>query len=225
MAELRDDAFLLRRVAYGDSSYIIHVLSRTHGRLSLMARGARRAKSPFRASLEPLYELHLGWRPGRTGMGTLSDADRGAPVVDAALSPEGLQLCAVAASLYQEGDPQGFEELSNAFAVLTARTPRAGTPGGMLAGVWSLLDAQGLLGPLDHCWQCGQACDDLCWHAAECRCEACGGGQSLSRGIRRAIPALMQSAGVSLSSADLTMWAGMIQDVLRRHGIRPLNMI
>jgi len=220
MAELQDDAFLLRRVAFGDSSYIIHALCRNHGRICLMARGARRSKSPFRASLEPLYALQLSWRPGRTGMGSLSDVQRGAEMVDGAHSPEGLQLCAVASHLYQEGDPQGYIELQRAYELLASRTASLS---GMLAGVWSLLDDQGLLGPLDHCWQCGEPCEDLAWHAAECRCMACGGGERLSRGIRRAIPAFMQSPRVTLSPADLTMWAGMIQDVLRRHGIRPLN--
>lgn len=221
MADPDDDAFLLRRVAFGDSSYIIHVLSRSHGRLALMARGARRAKSPFRASLEPLYALHICWRPGRTGMGTLMDVQRGAALVDGAHSPEGLQLCAVAAHLYQEGDPQGFVELQRAFEVLAERPHLSG----VLAGVWSLLGDQGLLGPLDHCWQCGEACEDLAWHAAECCCRDCGGGEVLSRGLRRSVPAFMQSTRVAMSSADLTTWAGMIQDVLRRHGIRPLNML
>jgi DNA repair protein RecO (recombination protein O) len=220
MVEYRDNAFLLRRIAYGDSSYIIHILARIHGRLALMARGARRAKSPFRASLEPLYALQLTWRPGRTGMGTLIDVERGTAMVDGSRSPEGLQLCAVAAHLFQEGDPQGFDEMQRAFAMLAARAPQ----GGMLAGVWSLLDDQGLLGPLDHCWHCGRASDVLAWNEAECRCAACGGGEPLSLGLRRAVPAFMQSPRVSLSAADLTMWGRMIQDVLRQHGIRPLNM-
>jgi DNA repair protein RecO (recombination protein O) len=220
VTEFRDDAFLLRRVAYGDSSYIIHVLARTHGRLALMARGARRSNSPFRASLEPLYRLELGWRPGRTGMGTLTDIERGCEMVDAAHSPEGLQLCAVAAHLFQEGDPQGFAELQRAFGMLAERKPQDG----MLAGIWALLDDHGLLGPLDRCWHCGRESEVLGWKEAECRCPACGGGEPLSPGLRRAVPALMRSPRVSLSRVDLTMWARMIQDVLRLHGIRSLHI-
>lgn len=220
MAEFRDEAFLLRRVAYGDSSYIIHVLAKAHGRLPLMARGARRPKSPFRSTLEPLLELQVSWRPGRTGMGTLVDVERGAAVVDGTRSPEGLQLCAVAAQLFQEGDPQGFAELQHAFALLDERKPQDG----MLAGVWSLLDDHGLLGSLDCCWHCGRESEVLGWQEAECRCPACGGGESLSLGLRRAVPALMGSPRVSLTKADLTMWTRMIQDVLRQHGIRSLHM-
>jgi len=221
MAEQKDTAFLLRRIAYGETSYIIHMLGQTHGRLTLMARGARRAKSPFRATLEPLHALYLTWRPGRTGMGTLTDVERGAEIVDGMHSPEGLQLCAIAAHLFQDGDPHGFAELSRAFGVLATRSPQTG----MLAGVWSLLDDQGLLGPLDHCWHCGATCEAPAWFEAECRCVACGGGERLSPGLRRAIPAFMQSPQVRLSTADLTMWGRMIQDVLRQHGIRPLSAL
>jgi len=221
MAELNDDAFLLRRIAYGDTSYIIHVLGRTHGRLTLMARGARRPKSPFRATLEPLHVLRLTWRPGRTGMGTLTDIERGAELVDASHSPEGLQLCAIASHLFQDGDPHGFNELEGAFALLAGRSSQ----GGLLAGVWSLLSDHGFLGGLDHCWHCSEPSQQLAWFEGECRCAACGGGEILSPGLRRAVPAFMQSTRVMLSSQDLTMWARMIQDVLRRHGIRPLTAI
>jgi len=221
MAEQQDDAFLLRRIAYGDTSYIIHVLGRTHGRLTLMARGARRPKSPFRATLEPLHALHLTWRPGRTGMGTLTDVERGAERVDGVHSPEGLQLCAIASHLFQDGDPHGFNELERAFALLAGRSSQAG----LLAGVWSLLTDHGFLGALDHCWHCGESSEQLAWFEGECRCAACGGGETLSPGLRRAVPAFMQSTRVMLSSPDLTMWARMIQDVLRRHGIRPLSAI
>jgi DNA repair protein RecO (recombination protein O) len=221
MAELQDSAFLLRRIAYGDTSYIIHLLGQAHGRLTLMARGARRPKSPFRASLEPLHMLRITWRPGRTGMGTLVDVDRGEEMVNGEHSLEGLQLCAIASHIFQEGDPHGFAELQRALGLLATRPPQDG----MLAGAWSLLDEHGLLGPLDCCWQCGAASETLFWHEAECRCVDCGGGETLSPGLRRSVPASMASPRVRLSAADLTMWSRMIQDVLRQHGIRPMNVV
>ncbi|MDX8391774.1 MAG: DNA repair protein RecO [Mariprofundaceae bacterium] len=220
MAELEDSAFLLRRVAYGDTSYIVHFLGRTQGRFTLMARGARRPKSPFRATLEPLHGLHLTWRPGRTGMGTLIDVDRGEACVDGARSLEGLQLCAVAAQLFRDGDPHGFNELQRAFSLLAERQAQTG----MLAGVWQLLSDSGLIGSLDHCWQCAGAATNLGWQNAELHCPACGGGDPLSVGLRRTIGALMQRATVRMSGYDLTVWQGMIQDVLRQHGLQPMNI-
>ncbi|HKI61379.1 MAG TPA: recombination protein O N-terminal domain-containing protein, partial [Mariprofundaceae bacterium] len=51
MAELNDAALLLRRIPYSETSLVCHFLTENHGRIVLMARGARRAKSAFRASL------------------------------------------------------------------------------------------------------------------------------------------------------------------------------
>jgi len=220
MAELQDSALLLRRVAYGDTSYIVHFLGKTQGRFTLMARGARRPKSPFRASLEPLHELRLTWRAGRTGMGTLTDVERGGMCMDTSRSLEGLQLCAVAAQLFRDGDPHGFNELLRAFKLLAERQPDSG----MLAGVWQLLSDSGLIGPLDHCWQCASAAADLGWQHAELHCPDCGGGDLVSVGLRRTIAALMHSAMVRMSARDLTMWQAMIQDVLRQHGLKPMNV-
>ncbi|HXH64131.1 MAG TPA: DNA repair protein RecO, partial [Mariprofundaceae bacterium] len=118
MGEIRDRALLLRRIPYGDSSLVIHLLTEHHGVLSLMARGARRAKSPLRAALEPLYALSVAWRAGRTGMGTLTDIERHEPLLPPALAGAGLQLVALAAALYREGDPHGFVELHRGLHLL-----------------------------------------------------------------------------------------------------------
>ncbi|MDX8403175.1 MAG: DNA repair protein RecO, partial [Mariprofundaceae bacterium] len=111
MAELKDRALLLRRIPYSDTSLICHFLTEQHGRITLMVRGARRAKSPFRAALAPLYALNISWRPGRTGMGSLVDIDRGEKLLDESLDLAGLELCALASGLFHEGDPHGYEEL------------------------------------------------------------------------------------------------------------------
>jgi len=220
MAEIKDTAFLLRRVAYGDTSYIMHFLGKNQGRFTLMARGARRPKSPFRPQLEPLHELRLSWRAGRTGMGTLTDAARGIERVDAAHGLEGLQLCAIAAQIFQDGDPHGFDELQRAFSLLSERPADIG----MLTGIWQLLSDNGLIGELDHCWHCASAAEELSWREAEMRCSGCGGGVPLSAGLRRTIAAVMNSTTVRMSARDLTMWQQMIQDVLRQHGLKPLKV-
>jgi len=220
VAELKDTAFLLRRVAYGDTSYIIHFLGKVQGRFTLMARGARRPKSPFRPRLEPLHELQLTWRAGRTGMGTLTDVERGSERVDASRGLEGLQLCAIAAQVFRDGDPHGFAELARAFSLLSERQPYTG----MLTGIWQLLSDNGLIGSLDHCWHCACADEHLSWRNAEMCCSDCGGGAPVSAGLRRAITAMMSTTTVRMSKRDLTMWQGMIQDVLRQHGLKPVNV-
>lgn len=218
MTEIRDDALLLRRIPYGDTSFIIHVLTREHGRISLMARAARRAKSPFRATLAPLCKLTISWRPGRTGMGTLVDVERGNALLEETRNLEGLQLNALAAGLFREGGVHGYVELSHACRILGERKEDSG----LLAGAWDLLQKEGWLGSLDHCWHCANAANQLIWSNAELRCTACGSGPELGPGLRKGILGHMQSSKVYLPSHDLAMWRQMIQDVLCHHGLKPL---
>jgi len=218
MAEIRDAVLLLRRIPYGDTSFIIHVLAREHGRISLMARGARRAKSPFRATLAPLCELMIAWRPGRTGMGALVDVERGGPLLEEARSLEGLQLNAMAAGLFHGGEVHGYVELRHALCMLNEREGDSG----LLAGAWSLLQQEGWLGPLDHCWRCANAAKVFQWDDAELCCPTCGKGPEVSLGLRKGIPGNMRNSRICLSSRDLEMWRRMIQDILRHHGLKPL---
>jgi len=218
MAEIRDAALLLRRIPYGDTSLIVHILAREHGRISLMARGARRAKSPFRAALAPLCELVLSWRPGRTGMGTLVDVERGMALLDEPRNLEGLQLNALAAGLFHEGEAQGYVELSHAFRILGERKEDSG----LLAGAWYLLGKQGWVGALDHCWRCANAGKTFQWSNAELCCSICGKGREVSAGLRKGILGHMHNSKVLLSPHDLGMWGRMIQDILQHHGLKPL---
>ncbi len=218
MAEMRDAALLLRRIPYGDTSLILHVLTREHGRISLMARGARRAKSPFRAVLAPLCSLIITWRPGRTGMGTLVDTERGSALLGEERSLEGLQLTALAAGLFREGEIHGYAELIYAFGILAERQQNSG----ILAGAWYLLQKSGWAGPLDYCWHCASVGDIFQWKNAELCCPACGKGMAVSVGLRKGILGHMCNPRVYFPPCDLEMWRLMIQDILRHHGLKPI---
>jgi DNA repair protein RecO (recombination protein O) len=67
-------AFLLHHRDYSDSSRIVELLTRGHGRISLFARGAKRAKSPFRPLLQPFVPLLVSWSGGTDG-GQLTGAE------------------------------------------------------------------------------------------------------------------------------------------------------
>jgi len=102
---------LIRRIPYGDTSLICHFFTGEHGRVALMARGARRPKGGFRASLEPLHALQISWQPGRTGMGTLVDIHRGQGLLEPSLLLDGLELMAIESRLFQAGGPVTFTHL------------------------------------------------------------------------------------------------------------------
>jgi DNA repair protein RecO (recombination protein O) len=216
MAELRDEALLLRRIPYGDTSLICHFLTEQHGRITLMVRGAKRPKSPFRASLEPLYALQISWRPGRSGMGGLADIQRGQSLLEPSLSLDGLELLAIVSRLFQEGDPHGFEETHAALKLLGERKEH-----NLLVAVWHLLDAAGWLGDLLHCWKCGKEAEQaMFWQQAHLVCESCGGGMTVSAGLRKSIAGILSGNHIRLSAGDADTWREMVRSVLKEHGIK-----
>ncbi len=58
---LDEPAFVLHQYAWSESSLILEVLSRQHGRVALVAKGVKRPTSQFRAVLLPLQPLRLSW--------------------------------------------------------------------------------------------------------------------------------------------------------------------
>jgi len=67
-------AFVLHATPWRETSLIVDVLSRDHGRLPLVARGAKRPTSQFRGLLAPFGSLALSWS-GRGEVRTLVRAD------------------------------------------------------------------------------------------------------------------------------------------------------
>jgi len=75
-----EPAWLLHHRPFRDSSQILDVLSRDHGRLALVARGSRGAKSKLRGILRPFLPLQISWVI-RSDLGTLTGAEmNGAPL-------------------------------------------------------------------------------------------------------------------------------------------------
>ncbi len=67
-------AYILHHRAFRDTSQILEVLSRDHGRLSLMSKGSLSAKSRLKAVLQPFQPLLLSWS-GKGEMQTLTSAE------------------------------------------------------------------------------------------------------------------------------------------------------
>jgi recombinational DNA repair protein (RecF pathway) len=61
LPQVLDRALLLRRFAYGESSLVVQALTREHGRLHLIAKGAYRPTSRFYAALDLFDTLELTW--------------------------------------------------------------------------------------------------------------------------------------------------------------------
>ena len=67
-------AYILHKRPYRETSQIIEVFSRDHGRVCLMSKGSRGARSPVGGLLQPFRPLLLGWQ-GRGEMPSLRTVD------------------------------------------------------------------------------------------------------------------------------------------------------
>lgn len=78
---LLEPGYLLHQRPYRNSSLIVECLTARHGRLCLVARGARRAESRQRSLLQAFQPLRLSW-VSRSEMGNLTLAEAAAPAHD-----------------------------------------------------------------------------------------------------------------------------------------------
>jgi len=67
-------AFVLHHRPFRDTSQLLDVVSREYGKVTLVARGSRAAKSKFRGVLRPFQSLRLSWFL-RSDLGTLTGAE------------------------------------------------------------------------------------------------------------------------------------------------------
>ncbi|RBJ67219.1 DNA repair protein RecO, partial [Pseudomonas sp. MWU12-2534b] len=70
----KQSAYILHTQPYRETSLLLEVLTRDHGRFSLVARGARRPRSDLRGVLLPFQPLTLSWF-GKGELRTLHGAD------------------------------------------------------------------------------------------------------------------------------------------------------
>ncbi len=73
-----EEAFVLHRRPYRNTSLLLEAFSRKRGRVGLVARGARRGRAPLAGVLQPFVPVLLSWR-GQGELATLTDAEAAGP--------------------------------------------------------------------------------------------------------------------------------------------------
>jgi DNA repair protein RecO (recombination protein O) len=158
---LRTEAIVLRSIRYGEADRILHLYTPDHGRLSAIAKGARRARSRFGARLEPFFRITAMLHEGRGEMYTVTGADTIDPHAglreSAAALDAAARACDAVARLFETGDPhpEVFALLGNELSLLAGR-PAAATPANGLAFRLKLLLAAGIVPQLGSCAGCGE---------------------------------------------------------------------
>ena len=159
---LKTEGIVLRSLRYGEADRILHLYTPDRGRVSVIAKGVRRAKSRFGGRLEPFFRLNLVLYEGRSELLTVTSAETVAahPRLreDAAALDGAARACEAVARVFDDGDPHRgvYHLLANELALLDGEPARAGRANA-LAFRLKLLLAAGFAPHLAACTSCGEA--------------------------------------------------------------------
>ena len=121
-----EPGFVLHTRPYRESSLLVEAFAQASGRIALVARGARRPKSPYRGLLTPFRPLLLAWR-GRGDLATLTSAEpeHGAAALSGAALLNGLYLNELLMRVLHRHDshPELYADYANALRELGSRAP------------------------------------------------------------------------------------------------------
>jgi DNA repair protein RecO (recombination protein O) len=158
---LKTEAIVLRSIRYGEADRILHLYTPGYGRLSAIAKGARRARSRFGARLEPFFHVRAVLHEGRGELLTVTSVDtvatHGGLRDHAATLDAAARACDAVTRLFETSDPhpEVFGLLANELALLHRDAGQA-RPSNGLAFRLKLLVAAGIVPQLAACAMCGE---------------------------------------------------------------------
>ncbi|CAN7430167.1 DNA repair protein RecO [Pseudorhodoferax sp. LjRoot39] len=128
---LDEPAYVLHRYDWSESSLILDVFTRRHGRVALVAKGAKRPSSSFRPVLLPLQALRLAFG-GDGEIRTLKGAEWGGghvmPTGDALLAGYYLNELLQRLLAREDAHPELFDAYGQAVALLASEHGEALQP-------------------------------------------------------------------------------------------------
>jgi DNA repair protein RecO (recombination protein O) len=203
---LRTEAIVLRSIRYGEADRILHLYTPDRGRLSAIAKGARRARSRFGARLEPFFHVRAVLHEGRSELLTVTGVDtiaaHGRLRERAATLDAAARACDAVTRLFETTDPhpEVFRLLANELTLLES-DPAHARPGNGLAFRLKLLLAAGIVPQLAACAVCGETehLSGFSGAAGGVVCNACEAGAFLLS--EDAYAFLVSALGSSLANA------------------------
>lgn len=161
---VKTEAIVLRSIRYGEADRILHLYSKTQGRLGAIAKGARKPKSRFGGRLEPFFRLDLVMHEGRGDLMTVTGATTldGYPRLrsSGAALAAGARGCDAVLRLLADGgaNPHGYNLLCRYLELLDdPGQPRAAELETALSFRLKLALAAGFAPELASCTRCGEA--------------------------------------------------------------------
>lgn len=221
-------ALLLRKVAFRESDAMLTLFTPSHGKVSVMARGAMRSQKRFGGSLEPIHTLRVELSPRRNDGFELSACalDRTRLTLTkelARLEAAGTALGWIRkAAVEREAEPQVWNHLLAALDRLDAPEPIDCQH--LLAGLGlALLTAWGWGLELESCVRCGKPCPDgraafVDAAAGGVICTACGGARMrLEGGTRTRLLEVTRGNPSALLPEDDALGLDLVEAALAAH--------
>ena len=234
-APATDTGLLLGKVDYRDSDWVLTLFTEQRGRVSALARGARRSQKRFGGVLEPMHTLTLALdeRPTRE-LFVLREANIGIARTRLVARLDTLEAAGRALSWVRSSTPQHQREplVYTSISELLDQLDhphRERDPRLFLAefGLY-LLSALGFAMDFHGCVRCGRACADGRAAYVDARkgglvCRACGGASRRLEGPERERFARASSGASSvleLGDADVALL--LVEQALAAHtGVEP----
>src|SRR3954471_18538795 len=167
---LKTEAIVLRSIRYGEADRILHLYSKTKGRIGAIAKGARKPKSRFGGRLEPFFRLDLILHERRGDLMTVTNVATidGYPRMDASAGRRssgpaltaGARACDAVLRLLDSAEPNlpAYNLLCRYLALLDdPAEPRAAALETALSFRLKLALVAGFAPELASCAQCGEA--------------------------------------------------------------------
>jgi len=222
-------ALLLRRVEYGESDLVVTLLTDTIGRVSAMARGARKSAKRFGGVIEPMHTLRIAY-DDRSGaeLVVLREAKlaRARPFLVTSL--ERMQAAGQALNWVRKAAPPRTPE-PEVWAAMEALLDHLGNPEDTLsprarlaATGLQLLSAFGWGIDFERCVSCGKepaegqaAAVDAARGGLVCR--ECGGARRRLSGSER-LALLGAVTGGTLDDESAALALELVEQALKTHG-------
>lgn len=227
-AKIQSDALLLRRTEYRESDLVLLVFSEQLGKISCLARGARRSHKRFGGSLEPMHGIGLELEDRGQAMLVVTDAKIARPRLRLTGHLGALEVAGRACSWLRKAAPERQAEprlwqIVNQLLDTLDESPNS-ADGRLLAEAGlQVLSALGWALDFEQCVRCGTPCPIGKAAAVNPRrggivCSACGGAQLTIGGAQRARLA-SASRGVtgSLLVEDSRFALDLVDDALGAH--------
>lgn len=230
---IASDALVLRTYKLGETSKVVVLLTRERGKVRVVARGARSARSRYQSSLEPLSEVRVTLY-GRQGAELLRlgqcelvrSAFRTGGRLEDSLALQ--YLAELLDAFAQEGEA---EDAVYRLAIAVVHAAQAGVSSAVLSRyveAW-LLKLHGIYPPLDRCASCAGALPegDLAYHrpARGFVCQACrpASGPAIPAESRAFLERALRTAPSSMTGPAPPALADFHQALIEQHLERELR--